>query len=77
MFRKRLYLATARYRAVVVCMNRAFLTELKIIIIIIIVIIIIICINVIIITITQPLFFCRISHRGKYSLWQLNKDRPT
>ena len=52
-------------------MNRAFLTEPKTIIIIIhIIIIIIIDINAIIITITQPLFFCRVSHRGKYSLWQ-------
>jgi len=59
MFRKRLYLATTRYQAVVICMNRAFLTEPKIIIIIMI-----IDINSIIITITQPQFCCRVSHRG-------------
>jgi hypothetical protein len=52
MFRKRLYLATTRFQAVVVYMNRTFWTEPKTIIIIII--IIIIDIIVIIITTTYP-----------------------
>ena len=60
MFRKRLYLATTRYQAVVICMNRAFWTEPKTILIINI------DINVIIISITHPLFFWRVSHRCKY-----------